>query len=77
MLKILNCKACKLKSELEIVTKPYELFSKSPNHGGPPNNFLDSDASIGYVHLAPHISTIKAPTLSRFVRAHAYIKYKR
>ena len=33
-----------------------------------PPNFLDSDASIRYVHLA-HVSIIKAPTLSRHVRA--------
>ena len=36
--KIINAEACKLKGSLEIVTKPYELFSKSPKHGGPPTN---------------------------------------
>ena len=39
-------------------------------------NFLDSGASICSVHQA-HASTTKAPTLSRHVRAHTYIKYKR
>ena len=38
-----------------------------------PPNFLDSDASILYVHLA-HTSTTKAPNPSRHVRAHTYIK---
>ena len=39
-------------------------------------NFLDSDASIGYVHLPPHASTTKAPILSRHVRAYTYIKQR-
>ena len=38
MLKIINVKVCKLNGSLEIVTKPYALISKSPNHGGPPSN---------------------------------------
>ena len=38
-------KACKLNRSLEIVTKPYELFSKSPNMVVFPPNFLDSGAS--------------------------------
>ena len=42
-----------------------------------PPNFLDSDASIGYVHQAHHASTTKAPFLSRHVRVHTYIKHKR
>ena len=49
--KIINVEACKLNGSLEIVTKPCALFSKSPNHGGPPPNFLDSDASIRYVKV--------------------------
>ena len=77
MLKILSIKkACKLNGSLEIVTKPYALFSKSSKHGGPPPNFLDSDASIWCVHLAHHAYAIKAPILSRHVRAHTYIKHK-
>ena len=41
-----------------------------------PPNILDSEALIRYVHLAPYASTIKAPPLSLFVRAHTYIKHK-
>ena len=33
---IIYVKACKLNESLEIVIKPYELFSKSPKHDGPP-----------------------------------------
>ena len=38
---------------------------------------LDSNALIWYVLRAPYASTIKAPNLSCFVRAHTYIKHKR
>ena len=41
--KNIHIKACKLNGSLEIVTKLYELFSKSPIHGP---NILDSGASI-------------------------------
>ena len=34
--KNIHIKACKLNGSLEIITKLYELFSKSPKHGGPP-----------------------------------------
>ena len=34
--KNIHIKACKPNGSLEIVTILYELFSKSPNHGGPP-----------------------------------------
>ena len=33
---IIYVKACKLNGSLEIVTKPYALFSKPPKYGGPP-----------------------------------------
>ena len=42
-----------------------------------PPKLLDSDASNGFVLKAPNTSTTKAPILSRFMRAHAYIKKKR
>ena len=41
-----------------------------------PPKFLDSHASIGFVLQTPNALTTKTPILSRFVRAHTYIKNK-
>ena len=40
ILRVKLMRACKQNKELEIVTKPYELFSKSPNHGRPPTKHI-------------------------------------
>ena len=61
---------------LEIVTKPKNYVLILQNMVVVPPNLLDSGAS-NVCPSSPCASTIKAPTLSHFVRARTYIKNKR
>ena len=61
---------------LEIVTKPRNYAPKLQNMVVVPPNLLDSDES-NMCPSNPCASTIKAPNLSRLVRALTYIKNKR
>ena len=68
---IIYVKACKLNESLEIVIKPYALFSKSPKHGGLPtklpwrwcNNLVYPSCSCIYHQGTITLTSCESPHL--------------